>query len=133
MIRIQEITGRPIARRMFLRNLIEDLPIDGDESFQKSLIGLRDMLRPSLFNNLNEQGMNCHFQEVLYSAMENLICFFSDPREHELADFLFDLSFEVESNKEYKTGRYFYPRNLFQVCGNVPKYFWTDGIRWTAG
>lgn len=124
MIRIQEITGRPIARRMFLQNLIEDLPIDGDESFQKSLIGLRDMLRPSLFNNLNEQGMNCHFQEVLYSAMENLICFFSDPREHELADFLFDLSFEVESKlKNIKPGDIFIPGTYFKFVGTFRSIF----------
>lgn len=124
MIRIREIAGRPIAHRMILRNFIEDLPIDGDESFQQSLISVRNMLRPILFNNLNENGMNCHFQEVLYSAIEDLICFFSDPREHELADFLFDLSFEVEGKlKNIKPGGIYIPGTYFKFVGTFRSIF----------
>lgn len=124
MIRIREIAGRPIAHRMILRNFIEDLPINGDESFQQSLIGVRNMLRPILVNNLNENGMNCHFQEVLYSAIEDLICFFSDPREHELADFLFDLSFEVEDKlKNIKPGDIYIPGTYFKFVGTFRSIF----------
>lgn len=110
---IREIAGRPIARR----NFIENLSIYGEESFHQSSISVGDMLPPILFNNLNEEDINCHFQKVLYSAMEDLICLFpthankrfgllfSNPREQELVDFLFDLSFEVESRlKHIKPG-----------------------------
>lgn len=97
MIRIREIAGRPITHWISPK-FIEDLPLDGDESFQQSLIGIRDMLKPIFIKNLNVKGMKCHFQEFnLYLAMKDWFSF-SEPREHELSDFLFDLSFEVESN-----------------------------------
>lgn len=54
----------------------------------------------------------------------------SEPREHELSDFLFDLSFEVESNlMNIKPGDTCICnlKNLFQVYGNVPNYFWMYG------
>lgn len=128
MIRIREIAGRPIAHWISPK-FIEDLPLDGDESFQQSLIGIRDMLQPIFIKNLNVKGMKCHFQE--FNLWQWKIWFsFSEPREHELSDFLFDLSFEVESNlMNIKPGDTCICnlKKLFQLYGNVPNYLWMYG------
>lgn len=129
MIRIREIAGRPIAHWISPK-FIEDLPLDGDESFQQSLIGIRDMLQPIFIKNLNVKGMKCHFQELnLYLAMKDLIFFFRTTWTWTF-HFLFDLSFEVESNlMNIKPGDTCICnlKNLFQVYGNVPNYFWMYG------
>lgn len=106
MIRIREIAGRPIAQWISPK-FIEDLPLDGDESFQQSLISIRDMLRPILFKNLHVKGMKCHFQEFnLYLAMKDLIFFFRNTWTWTCR---FLIWFEFRSRKqfdEYKTGIY---------------------------
>lgn len=108
MIRIREIAGRPIAHWISPK-FIEDLPLDGDESFQQSLIGIRDMLQPMFIKNMNVKGMKCHFQEFnLYFAMKDLIFFF---RTTWTWTFRFLIWFEFRSRKqfdEYKTRRYMY-------------------------
>lgn len=63
MIRIREIAGRPIAHWISPK-FIEDLPLDGGESFKQSLIGIRDMLQPIFIKNLNVKGIKRPFSGV---------------------------------------------------------------------
>lgn len=77
MIRIREIAGRPIARQMFLRNFIEDLPIGGDESLQQSLIGVR--VFPTITYRCKSYAQNCtsycsKFKSIFRSYLHSFVC-----------------------------------------------------------
>lgn len=60
MIRIREIAGRPIAHWISPK-FIEDLPLDGDESFQQSLIDIV----PANFH----QKLECKRYEMPFSGV----------------------------------------------------------------
>lgn len=59
-----------------------------------------------------------YFQEVC-NTLEDLICLYDSPFQHELTDFLFDVIFDIDANvKDFKPGEIYIPATYFNFVGS---------------
>ena len=90
---------------------MDKLPVEGFNIFKTKVLSCKNTLMSVLFQKDGDN--HGYFQEVC-NTLEDLICLYDSPFQHELTDFLFDVIFDIDANvKDFKPGEIYIPATYF--------------------
>jgi hypothetical protein len=84
----RQISVKPLSRRIILQETMDKMPVKGFNIFKTKVLSCKNTLMSVLFQKDGDN--HGYFQEVC-NTMEDLICLYDSPFQHELTDFLFDV------------------------------------------